>query len=403
MFGKPKWLAVIQENKWVIAKVQKNREKINIIKFTEYHIEPELLDRIEESSDPAGQKAGGRLIDAKKFQTTGSSALKLMQWLNKEKIPLKRLQIAFSCQGVITRIITLPEIPQKDLNKLLTEQVAQYFTLNIEDYLVDYRVLDHFEEEGQKRQHVLLAALPKYQFAPLWKVLSETGIKPKLIDLSPDCLARLYGLKSFDDIAIVDLGHERIEFVILEKGIFFLYSDLQLSLEELRETVGGFEKDKVYEKPAVSELLNSIDQESAEVIKVDEPVSSDDQANPYENSNMDPKLLSHDVESSEEQYSTENFLRSEVENALMPVLRTLEEFLNFFAARHFGKPVDHIYITGEYADVPFLEDIFQVNLEVETSIGFPGGWRPQFGKQAEAYSKNWMKYGSLYGLAIRKE
>lgn len=369
MFEQPKWLAVIQGNHWVVAKVKKSKAKLKILKIAEYTME---------------------------IDTSAEASLSLRQWLQKEKVPLKRLYIAFSCPGVITRMITLPIIPGKDLNVLLTEQVDQYFTLNIEDYVVDYRIIDTFEEEGQKRQHVLLAALPRFHWEPLWNLLREAEVKPKTVDLSADCLSRLYGLISIrtgkfdqkehplfiEDIAIIDLGRERIEFVLLEKGLFFLYSDLLLSLEELRQTLAGYQEQQNSVKAEGLDTASSMHQEDIGSFSV-EPVS-------------------YELESSEE-YSSEAYLRSEVENALMPVLRMLEEFMNFFAARHFGNPLNHIYITGEYADLPFIQEIFKVNLEIETNIGFPGGWNVSFGKRAERYSENWMKYGSLYGLALRED
>lgn len=350
MFKQTKWLAVIQGNHWVVAKVKKSKAELKILKIAEYTMEVDTS--VEASLNLLSQPDVATL----------TSSLSLRQWLQKEKVPLKRLYIAFSCQGVITRMITLPILPVKDLNSMLTDQVDQYFTLNIADYLVDYRIVDHFEEDGQKRQHILLAALPRFQWNQLWDIFKETGIRPKAVDLSPDCLSRLYGLISIktgkfdqkeqplfiEDIAIIDLGRERIEFVLLEKGLFFLFSDLQLSLEGLRQMITG------------------------------------------------------NQEESAQEAGLQTALYTEVENALMPILRMLEDFINFFSARHFGKTIDHIYITGEYADLPFLEQVFNNNFEIKTNIGFPGGWRASFGKRVNG-SEDWMKYGSLYGLALRED
>ncbi|MCO5387022.1 MAG: hypothetical protein NHB14_15965 [Desulfosporosinus sp.] len=144
-------------------------------------------------------------------------------------------------------MITLPLMSTHDLDRLLTEQVDQYFTLNILDYVVDYRVLEHFKEDGEMRLRVLLAALPKYQWKKLWSEWEEIGFRPKVVDLAADGLARLYSqltLKGKNqantaelgtplDLAIVDLSAERVEFILLEQGVFFLFSDLEVSLNEL--------------------------------------------------------------------------------------------------------------------------------------------------------------------------
>lgn len=255
-------------------------------------------------------------------------------------------------------MITLPKMPAKDLDKLLTEQVSQYFTFNVADYLVDYRIVDVFEEEGQKRQRILLAALPILQWKTFCSSLEKMGLKPAVIDLTADSLARLYGklldqekpIKKRDDpsdkisdIAIVDLGTKRVEFILLEKGLFFLYSDQEAELVGLN--------------PAQNSVQNE-----------------------------------HSSNSS-----------GSLEDLLNPVLRTLGEFLTFFAARHFGKSIDYIFLTGELADLPMVKELFETSLGVETRQGFPGEWRPEFVRQAKEKHINWMKYGSLYGLALRED
>lgn len=333
MLYKNKWLAVVQGQNWRIAKIAGRSSKLTIKALFEFEGTTE---------------------------TTPSSSFseRLKEWFRQNKIPFKKLRIAFSCPGVITRMISLPLLSAQDLEKLLTEQVAQYFTLNTEDYVLDYRIIDQVEEDGQERIRVLLAALPKNHWEPFWSLCQELGLKPKVVDLAADSLIRVYSkLEQQDkkkgsqsvlpDTAIIHLGKKGIEFILLEHGVFFLYSDLHLDLEELKR----FE---------------------------DIP---------------------------EEQYTEEerSQLRQEIESGLNPVFTMFGDLANFFTTRHFGKNVDRIYLTGDLSSLPELKSLFELHFGIPTLIGFPDGWEPSFKGKASQQKKNWLRYGSLYGLALRED
>lgn len=362
MLKKKKWVAVIRGEHWLVAKTAHRKNKLQITRLAEY----------------SGTSVNQESLSAAAASEEATPVKQLKQWLQREKVPLKELSVAVSCSGVITRVITLPVLTGKELAKLLTEQVDQYFTFNTRDYIIDFRVLAKFEEDGQKRQQVLLAALPRHQWEKWWVLWEELGIKPEVVDLASDSLARLYARLETDeglnkakprkartsasvaDMAVVDLNRERVEFVILEAGVFFLYSDLKVELSELEDARDFFPE-------------NVVESET------------------------------EDWYGNNQGLNMEGEKRRIVEQALTPVFHELAEFLNFFAARHFGKTVDKIYLTGEYADIPFLTEMFEYNLEVPTQLGFPAGWRPHLARRLRHKRKDWMKYGSLYGLALRED
>lgn len=382
MFKQKQWLAVVRENHWVVAKVARRKLKIDILHLAEFRAkteselksESEILP--EENQEQLGENALAQKAGSQAEKRLGAEKKTdlLKAWLQKNHVPLQKLQLAVSCPGVITRMITLPFISVRDLERLLTEQVEQYFTLNISDYVVDYRVLDRYVEGGKIRQRVLLAALPKYHWQRLWAEWEELGLKPKVVDLAVDGLVRLYRQLTLNiadkkpsaqevpdplDLAIVELSADRVEFVLLEQGVFFLYSDLEVSLDGLDQ---------------VAITVNGLGTEPPEEVS-------------------DTDLQTAKLPA---------WAKAEVETALGTVLQSLAEFFSFFAARHYGKSIDRIYLTGDYANLPFLPEIFQANLEISTQVGFPNAWRPHFSKGITLFQKNEMKYGSLYGLAMRE-
>ncbi|GAB6155364.1 pilus assembly protein PilM [Desulfosporosinus burensis] len=381
MFKQKQWLAVVRGNHWVVAKVARRKYNLDILRLSEFRVESESEFEFE-SEDGQEQLGENVLAQKESFQEEkrsngGKNTALLKEWLDKNRVPVKKLRIAVSCPGVITRMITLPLMSAQDLDKLLTLHVDQYFTLNISDYVVDYRVLERLIEDGEMRQRVLLAALPKYQWETLWSEWENIGFKPKVVDLAADGLARLYSqltlkgknkkntaeLETPLDLAIVELSADRVEFILMEHGVFFLYSDLEVSLK-------GLDQVKI--------ALNVTSRESGDG-------------------------LSEDTQDSDLQtMRLHEWAKAEIESTLGNVLQSVSEFFGFFAARHFGKSIDRIYLTGDYSDLPFIQEIFESNLEVFTQVGFPNAWRPRFSRRITTLQKNGMKYGSLYGLALRE-
>ena len=379
MFKQKQWLAVIRGNHWVVAKVARRKYNLDILRLSEFRVEPESEFESEDVQEQLGENvlAQEESLQEEKRLKGGKKTASLKEWLHKNRIPVKKLRIAVSCPGVITRRITLPLMSAQDLDKLLTEQVDQYFTLNISDYVVDYRVLERLIEDGEMRQRVLLAALPKYQWETLWSEWENIGFKPKVVDLAADGLARLYSQLALNgkskkntaeleaplDLAIVELSADRVEFILLEHGVFFLYSDLEVSLDELDQ---------------VATAVNGTNRELGH-----------GQQEEAEDSDLQTAIL-------------HEWAKAEIESTLENVLQSVSEFFGFFAARHFGKSIDRIYLTGDYSGLPFIQEIFESNLEVYTQVGFPNAWRPRFSRRVRTLQKNGMKYGSLYGLALRE-
>jgi Tfp pilus assembly PilM family ATPase len=466
------WLAVVRDEHWIAAKVKRNRKKMEICYFAEtdipYNQEKAGITPPNEDDPQDGQENSAHLSDSlESFQ-------QLRAWLKQEKIPSNRLQIAFSCAGVITRVIVLPEMGRKDMNRLLTEQVEQYFTLSIQDYLVDYRILDHFIEDGEARIRVLLAALPKDPWEKFWQTCEKAGLNLDKVDLAIDSMMRLYawseeltahgkrlirnrramlkgqriywknallknlpepvaaGLRSrtrklkpaklkkksllsisskrkpkrektktaseiVQDTAIVALNQSRAEIVILEQGIFFLYSDLPFQWNptdmSAKLLITG---ESSLNMPQDNRNFLSLEMEPMLVYHEPE-ATTEDKNTMFE----ETREHSEDGHATSETGDPSSGFREELEEALTPVIRVLMEFINFFAARHFGKPVDAIYLTGEYSDIPVLTDVFTENLGIETYVGFPHDWQPKFVNKAKPKQEHWMKYADLYGLALR--
>lgn len=546
------WLAVIGNNDLTVARVAVGNKKEMTVTF---------LSKYRNTGTE--NTADGEVLSRETAE--------IKRWLDRHHIPLKKLKLAISSNELITRVITLPRMSNHDLEKILTNHIDQYFTFNVRNYSIDYRILKNYKENERAMMNILLAAFPKDRMQFIWSLCRSLGFEPSVVDLNADCLARLYSNlvasgqgyptlgnaeagSSPGDLAIVSLDEDKIEFVLLEKGIFFLYSDLEFNTRALlahhpkqEEPVSPdpdqLEKEERISAPGDEEVrlyLSSYMDDQIELISAqdipDNPLLSsadiqqqgpdqetllgkyfpakpnvrDTEENPCLNDSAPiesvkenrPELQEITPTSEEEtldldvdfddsilfelntslpqldfslavpekvqakvekrEFTLEEGLpeqgeatdkeefkqaalgrnqknqgfsdfmledlfvpfdelgenlaitvtqqdqlaqdpKEELENNLEPVLSTLSELLSFFAASHFGHTVHSVYLTGDYCTLPFLAEIFQDNLAIQTKVGFPNDWQPRFEGSGKASADEWQKYGSLYGLALRED
>ena len=215
------WLAVIRDSDFIVARiaVRKNKEP-KILFIARYE---GRMPRAADTDELVKQELG-----------------ELKKWLVRLNVPLKKLKIAISSQGLISRVIDLPKIANDDLDKLMTNNIDQYFTIDVSNYLIDYRILSKYMENEKQMIKVLLAAFPMERMKFILGICQQLGFEPEIVDLTADCVARTYGYlanskKINGDMAIVSLNSDKVEFVLLKDGEFFLYSDMEMDTRSLIE------------------------------------------------------------------------------------------------------------------------------------------------------------------------
>ncbi len=252
------WLAVIRGNDFIVARVavRKNKEmKIHFLVKYPGKI-PMTID-----TDEAGRQ----------------ELKELKKWLQELNIPLRKLKIAISSLGLITRVVDLPQMSHYDLENLMTNHIDQYFTIQVSNYLIDYRVLNKYWENDKQMFNVLLGAFPMERMEYVLELCKLLGFEPSVVDLTADCDSRIYGHlsrknilneavvggegSSTGDMAIISLHEDKVEFVLLRAGQFFLYSDMEI---DIRTLIEKYEERIVHPKEGLATY--SVDKENTDKI-----------------------------------------------------------------------------------------------------------------------------------------
>jgi type IV pilus assembly protein PilM len=153
-----------------------------------------------------------------------------------EKIQSNFVVASVSGEAVFVKKIKVPEMPEEELSKKITEEAEQYIPFDINDVALDYQVLGKVNgnggqpeepipsDEGEESamMEALLVAVQRDVIDERTDVLLGAGLKPAIIDLDVFALmnaARLNkDLTAMGATALIDLGDSFTHVNILQKG-----------------------------------------------------------------------------------------------------------------------------------------------------------------------------------------
>jgi type IV pilus assembly protein PilM len=175
---------------------------------------------------PEKQELGGSV----KYDSL-ENITQLKRILKKNKIRTKKASVVLSFDGIITRLIEVPQMKSRDLKKYIENNINEYFTVNMGEYYFDYKIIGKETDDNKKKKFiVLLAAIPQSRLRDIIGFVRTCGLLPQVVSIYPDSVAKLFSKKNNESIAIFDIGKEKSNVTILEKGRIFLHSMISYEL-----------------------------------------------------------------------------------------------------------------------------------------------------------------------------
>lgn len=167
---------------------------------------------------PAGILKEGKIEDAPALAEVLSRAVVA------SRSKTKNVAFAVPSSSVITRLVEMPgDLSEDELEMQLLMEAEQYIPYSLEEVALDFTRMNT-SEDGEHAQ-ILIAASRKESIEGLVEVAEIAELKPKIVDVEPFCLERVYPLlaeqmeeDSDSLIAIVDIGARTLRFNVLEKG-----------------------------------------------------------------------------------------------------------------------------------------------------------------------------------------
>lgn len=150
----------------------------------------------------------GIIINAEELSRT------LLEVFKKNNIKGGSLVVNVTGTGVITRDIRIPESTEQEIAQILEFEAQQYFPVDLENYTIDFKVLEEIKSDEGIQLRVLIVAATNKQvegYIQLSKLLKKAL---KAIDIPANCILKVLSYQAKQNLdtdgeyAVVDLGKD---------------------------------------------------------------------------------------------------------------------------------------------------------------------------------------------------
>lgn len=170
---------------------------------------------------PTGCYSDGNILDISKFKS------EIFDVLQEENVKCKNMIITTKSTTVITRDIDIPVAKKEDMDSIIKFQMEKYLPIKFENYIIQHKILEEFEEDDVKMAKNTVVVYPKIMAQGYYELIKKLNCTPVALDISSNSINKLFieDIKvndenySFEDtVAVIDLGSDYINVNIITKG-----------------------------------------------------------------------------------------------------------------------------------------------------------------------------------------
>ena len=268
----------------------------------------------------------GAIMDA------GAIVDSLQSALQESRIKRKQVAMGLSGQSVIVKKISLPEMPEEELEESIHWEAEQYIPFDIDDVNLDFHILDSGTSPEEGKMDVLLVAVKKDKIDDYTSLVIQAGLTPSIVDLDAFALQNAYELNyevvSGKNIALVNVGAGIMNLNVMRNGVSTFTRDI---------SIGGNQ----YTESIQKELNVSIDE--AEQLKLGQQIGD-----------IRPETV-------------REIMAPVTESVALEIQRSFD----FFRATTTDQDVDKIVLSGGCAKVANIDQILTEQLKIEVEISNP--------------------------------
>jgi type IV pilus assembly protein PilM len=183
------------------------------IKLVELRSTPRGMDLVHHALSPT--PPGG-------FQVSVIAA-QLKELLQENRIKTKQAVVGLAGKGVAARRLSLPNIPEEEVQEAIRWQAGELFPFSLGDAMLAFQVLARDESSGKSKQEVMAVAATREAVMTHVEVLQQAGLEPVGLMAEPHALEQLWrntnlGEGEEGSIAVLDLGAHNTNIHIFHEG-----------------------------------------------------------------------------------------------------------------------------------------------------------------------------------------
>ncbi|WP_455377905.1 type IV pilus assembly protein PilM [Petrachloros mirabilis] len=207
-----------------LVQLKENRGRYVLQKFGYKPLEPEVI-------------VDGTVMDEGRVVST---IKELFADLN---VKVKQVAVSISGHAVIIKKISLPPMPDDELEGQVKLAAEQYIPFDINEVNIDFHVLPASESEndGEAEMAVILVAAKKDKINELTELVKGAGLTPMVMDVDAFAIENMhainYPVSQEETTALVNIGASVMNINIISKGVSLFTRDIAIGGNRYTETI----------------------------------------------------------------------------------------------------------------------------------------------------------------------
>jgi type IV pilus assembly protein PilM len=184
----------------------------------------------------------GTIVDGT-VMNAGKVVAAIKELMKEHRIREKRVATSISGHSVIVKKITLPSVPEEELETQVRLAAEQYIPFDINEVNLDFHVLNASEQadDGEPQMSLLLVAAKKDKVTELTELVRSAGLTPVVIDVDAFAIENMYDMNytmAPDEItALVNIGASVMNVNIVKGGTCVFTRDISIGGNRYTEAI----------------------------------------------------------------------------------------------------------------------------------------------------------------------
>ncbi|WP_187296301.1 type IV pilus assembly protein PilM [Tepidibacter mesophilus] len=292
-----------------------------------------LVEKAVMIETPPNSYKDGNILNIEKLKSV------ITEYIQSQNIKTKKTIFTVQSTLIINREITLPVAKkEEEMDTMVRFEIEQYLPIMFDEYVIEYKILETFIEEGIKKGRIIVAALPKTIAEDCLKFIKELNLTPVALDMNSNAISKLCESEviindensSLDKtVAVIDIGHNHINLNMISNGIVEFSRIIPVGSNEIDINIAN--------------MLN-LSLEEAEKRKI-------------ENSNLNNNnsLISLEM------------LNDVVKDSVNNWIQEIRRLFRYYENTKRDNRIEEIYLYGGGSQTKGLEDYFKKELNIEVA------------------------------------
>ncbi len=167
----------------------------------------------------------------------------ITELLEEHDVKLKKVAISISGHSVIVKKISLPPMPDDELDSQVKLAAEQYIPFDINEVNFDFHVLSTNQQgdDGEQEMALLLVAAKKDKINELSEIVKGSGLVPTVLDVDAFAIENMYSLiqgeATEEVIALLNVGASVMNVNIIKGGTSVFTRDIPIGGNRYTEAI----------------------------------------------------------------------------------------------------------------------------------------------------------------------